>query len=104
MSPPMIIIAGTISFDPAAREALETGFAAMQTETLQEAGCGSYEIYNSRGDAGTVFIFEKWESEEALAAHMVSPHMAAFGGVMGAIGITGIDIKKYSGATEGPLR
>ena len=97
MSPPMIIIAGTISFDPAKREALETGFAAMQAETLQEAGCGSYEIYNSRTEAGTVLIYEKWESEEALAAHMVSPHM-------GAIGITGIDINKYSGATEGPLR
>jgi quinol monooxygenase YgiN len=100
----MIIIAGTISFDPAKREALESGFAAMQADTLKEAGCGAYEIYNSRSAEGTVLIFEKWESEEALAAHMVSPHMASFGGVMGAIGITGIDIKKYSGATEGPLR
>jgi quinol monooxygenase YgiN len=100
----MIIIAGTITFDPAKREALETGFAAMQAETLKEAGCGGYEIYNSRSDAGTVLIFEKWESEDALAAHMTSPHMAGFGAVMGSIGITGIDIKKYSGATEGPLR
>jgi len=99
----MIIIAGTISFDPAKRDALETGFAAMQAETLKEAGCHGYEIYNSRTDAGTVLIFEKWESEEALGAHMTSPHMAAFGGVMGSIGITGVDIKKYSGATEGPL-
>jgi quinol monooxygenase YgiN len=99
----MIIIAGTISFDPAKRETLESGFNAMQAETLQEAGCLHYEIYNSRTEAGTVLILEKWESDEALAAHMQSPHMAAFGGVMGSIGITGIDIKKYSGATEGPL-
>ncbi len=99
----MIIIAGTISFDPAKREALESGFAAMQAETLQEAGCYGYEIYNSRTEPGTVLIFEKWADDDALAAHMASPHMAAFGGVMGSIGITGIDIKKYSGATEGPL-
>ncbi len=100
----MIIIAGTISFDPANLAAFETGFDAMQAETLKESGCEGYEIFRSRHDTGTVHIFEKWASEDALAAHMVSPHMAAFGGLMGSVGITGVDIKKYSGATEGPLR
>lgn len=100
----MIIIAGTISFDPANLEAFESGFDAMQAETLKEAGCDGYEIYRSRRDAGTIHIFEKWAGEEALAAHMVSPHMAEFGGLMGRVGITGVDVKKYSGATEGPLR
>ncbi len=99
----MIIIAGTISFDPAKRETLEAGFATMQAETLKEPGCLGYELYNSRTDAGTVLVFERWADDEALAAHMTSAHMAAFGGVMGSIGITGVDIKKYSGATEGPL-
>ncbi len=99
----MIIIAGTISFDPAKRETLESGFAAMQAETLKESGCYGYEIFNSRSAEGTVLIFEKWEDDDALGAHMTSPHMAAFGGVMGSIGITGVDVKKYSGATEGPL-
>jgi quinol monooxygenase YgiN len=100
----MIIIAGTISFDPAKLQEFETGFDAMQAETLKEAGCEAYEISRSRHDAGTVHIFEKWASDEALAAHMVSPHMAAFGGLMGSVGVKGVDIKKYSGATEGPLR
>jgi quinol monooxygenase YgiN len=99
----MIIIAGTISFDPAKRETLESGFAVMQAESLKEPGCRHYEIYNTRADAGTVFIFEKWDDEDALAAHMQTPHMAAFGGVMGAIGINGMDIKKYTDANEGPL-
>jgi len=99
----MIVIAGTITFDPANRSALDEGFATMQGATLQEAGCLAYECYASRTAPGTVFMFEKWESDEALASHMTSPHMAAFGAVMGAIGITGVDIKKYTGATEGPL-
>jgi quinol monooxygenase YgiN len=99
----MIVIAGTISFDPANRAALDSGFDTMQAATLEEAGCLAYECYVSRKDPGTVLMFEKWESEEALGAHMASPHMAAFGAVMGAIGITGIDIKKYTGATEGSL-
>ena len=100
----MIIIAGTISFDPANLEAFEMGFDAMQAETLKEAGCSGYEISRSRHDAGTVHIFEKWADEAALAAHMSSPHMGAFGALMGRVGITGVDILKYSGATEGPLR
>lgn len=99
----MIIIAGTITFDPAKRAELEAGFNTMQAATLEEAGCLGYDYWLSRHDEGTVLMFEKWESDEALGGHMASPHMAAFGAVMGAIGIKGVDIKKYSGATEGPL-
>lgn len=99
----MIVIAGTITFDPAKRAELEAGFETMRAASLAEAGCHEYQLYNDRKDPGTVLILEKWESDEALAAHMVTPHMGEFGKLMGAVGITGIDIKKYSGATEGPL-
>jgi quinol monooxygenase YgiN len=99
----MIIIAGTITFDPAKRDALAEGFDKMQSISLTEPGCLAYDYWLSRRDEGTVLMFEKWESEEALAEHMKSAHMTEFGGVMGTIGIKGVDIKKYSGATEGPL-
>lgn len=99
----MIIIAGTISFDPAKAADLEAGFDTMQAATLQEAGCVSYDLYFDRKTPGKVLVFERWADDEALAAHMASPHMAAFGAVMGAVGITGVDMKKYTGATEGPL-
>ncbi|HEV8296970.1 MAG TPA: putative quinol monooxygenase [Acidimicrobiales bacterium] len=100
----MIIIAGTISFDPANADLLAKGFDTMQAFSLKEDGCLAYDYWPSRHEAGTVLMFEKWESDEALAAHMTSPHMAEFGKVMGQIGIRGVDVKKYSGATEGPLR
>jgi quinol monooxygenase YgiN len=98
-----IIIAGTISFDPAKADDLAAGFDTMQAATLEEGGCEAYDYYLDRKQPGRVLMFEKWASDEALAAHMASPHMAAFGAVMGTIGITGLDLKKYSGATEGPL-
>jgi quinol monooxygenase YgiN len=100
----MIIIAGTITFDPSKQDALAAGFEPMQKASLAEEGCIAYDYWLSRKDPGTVLMFEKWESEEALAGHMQSPHMKEFGAVMGGIGITGVDVKKYSGATEGPLR
>jgi quinol monooxygenase YgiN len=99
----MIVIAGTITFDAANRAALEEGFEKMRAASLAETGCHEYQCYGSRSDPGTIFIFEKWADDAALAAHMKAPHMAEFGALMGKLGITGIDIKKYSGATEGPL-
>jgi quinol monooxygenase YgiN len=99
----MIIVAGTLTFDPAKADVLAEGWNKMQKETLAEPGCLAYDYFLSRHEEGVVLVFEKWESEEALAAHVQTPHMAEFGAVMGQIGITKADVKKYSGATEGPL-
>ena len=99
----MIIIAGTITYDAANQALLSEGFDKMRAASLAEAGCHEYQCYVSRDDPGTAFIFEKWEDEAALGAHFTTPHMAEFGAVMGTIGIKGVDVKKYSGATEGAL-
>lgn len=100
----MIIVAGTINFDSSKRGVLDEAFEKMRTESLKEKGCHEYQCYVSRTDPGQGFFFEKWEDDDALAAHMTTPHMAEFGKVFGTIGVTGVDVKKYSGATEGPLR
>lgn len=99
----MIVIAGTIAFDPANRAVLDEAFEKMRAASLAEPGCHEYQCYVSRTDPGTAFMFEKWEDDASLAAHFTQPHMAEFGAVMGKIGIKGVDIKKYSGASEGPL-
>ena len=99
----MIIVAGTITFDPAKQDLLASNFGAMQAASLQEDGCREYDYWLSRTDPGTILMFERWDTDDALAAHMKSPHMAEFGKTMGQLGIKGVDIKKYSGATEGPL-
>jgi quinol monooxygenase YgiN len=99
----MIIVAGTLTFDAEKAHILAEGFDKVQAAVLEEAGCLGYDYFLSRKEPGVVLMFEKWESEEALAAHIQSPNMAAVGEVMGQIGISGADVKKYSGATEGPL-
>ena len=99
----MIIIAGTLAFDSSKRSILDDAFDTMRAASLQETGCDEYQCYVSRSDPGLAFFFEKWADEAALAGHMQSPHMKEFGKVFGAIGVKGVDVKKYSGATEGPL-
>jgi quinol monooxygenase YgiN len=99
----MIIIAGTLTFDPAKASVLAEAFDKIGPATLEEDGCLAYDYWISRSQPGVVLMFEKWESDETLAKHMQGPNMAAVGAVMGQIGMTGADVKKYSGATEGPL-
>jgi quinol monooxygenase YgiN len=99
----MIIVAGTITFDAEKAQVLTDGFDEVQAATLKEPGCLAYDYYLSRNQPGVVLMFEKWESDEALAQHMQSPNMATMGALMGQLGISAVDVKKYSGATEGSL-
>lgn len=99
----MIIVAGTITIDPTKRDGLSDAFDKMRVASLEEEGCHEYQMYFSRTEPETVYMFEKWESDEALGIHMATPHMAEFGAAMGEAGVSGTDIAKYSGATEGPL-
>ena len=47
-------------------------------------------------DPDLIRISERWESEEALGAHMASAHMAEFNKAMGTVKIEGADLWLYS--------
>jgi quinol monooxygenase YgiN len=99
----MLIVAGTIKLDPKQRPSLDAAFDRMRGATLQEAGCLEYQAYADRKDPGTVLIFEKWESEEALRAHFATPHMAEFGAALAKAGVSGSSVKKYQVSGEAPV-
>ena len=99
----MIIIAGTIQIDPAkAEEAMAAAVVCMQA-THQEPGNEAYVFSLDPVVDGLIHVFERWADEESLATHFGTPHMAEFQGKMGDFGISGMDLKKYTGATEGPV-
>ncbi|MBM4266132.1 MAG: antibiotic biosynthesis monooxygenase [Deltaproteobacteria bacterium] len=99
----MLIVAGTITFDPTKSAELQAAFDTMRVATLEEPGCLAYQAWADRKDPGTVFLFEKWKSQEALTTHFQTPHMAAFGAALGSCGITGMDVKKYEISAEGSV-
>jgi len=80
----MLVIAGTIPFDPAQREAFHAACVTLQEATRAEEGCLLYAFSADLEDPGMVHIIEKWTSEEALLAHFAQPHMKAFGDAMSA--------------------
>jgi len=99
----MLIVAGTITLDPAQRPAAEAAFDRMRAATLQEEGCLSYQAYHDRKDSGIVFLFERWRSQADLDAHFAAPHMAEFGAALAGFGVTAMEVRKYVVSSEGSV-
>lgn len=68
----MLIVAGSIEVDPARRAA----FLASRTETMRrsraEEGCLEYTFSADPLDPGRVLLFERWEDQAALDAHLAA--------------------------------
>ena len=74
----MIVIAGTIPIKPEHREEAKQLALWMADATRKEAGCLTYSFYADLAEPNTFFIFEEWESEEALQRHFQTDHMKQF--------------------------
>ncbi|MEW6300621.1 MAG: putative quinol monooxygenase [Thermodesulfobacteriota bacterium] len=74
----MIVIAGTIPVKAEHREEAQRLALWMAEETRKEAGCLTYCFYADLADPNTFFIFEEWESEDALQRHFQTEHMKQF--------------------------
>ncbi len=83
----MIHVIAIITTKPGQRAAVLDAFRANVPAVHAEAGCIEYgpatdtpglgPIQTKLGD-DVFMVIEKWESEEALAAHSKSPHMATY--------------------------
>lgn len=99
----MIVIAGTIQLDPGRLEVARKAAIEMMAETRKEPGNVAYVFSSSFEDPAVVHLFEHWDSQAALDAHLKSPHMAEFQKVMGTLGITEMKLQKYEATSVGPL-
>ena len=96
----MIIVIGTVTAEAKDVHAARAALVKMQDATRSENGCVSYGFSIDVGDASKILITERWESMDALNAHMKTPHMAEFGKAVAAIKPKGFDIKAYETARE----
>jgi quinol monooxygenase YgiN len=99
----MLIVAGTITFDPAHRETAETAAVAMMEATLEEPGCQQYVFSVQMGSPATIRVFEVWDDADDLQAHFAMPHMTEFQNAIAGIGISGRDLVKYQISSSEPL-
>ena len=65
----MIIVTGQFTIDPAERDNFLQGMVPALERTRKEGGCLEYVMGADPADPGRIVLLEKWESDEALAAH-----------------------------------
>jgi quinol monooxygenase YgiN len=99
----MVVISGTIPIKPEHREEARQLALQMATATRAEAGCLTYCFYSDLAEPNTFFIFEEWESEEALARHFQTEHMKNFQQQAPRLLAGKVSAKKYTVTSATPL-
>lgn len=66
----MIIVSGVFEVEPSERDAFLAGRADAMRRSRAESGCIEYVFSADPIEPGRVVLFERWESDEALSAHL----------------------------------
>ena len=91
----VIVVAVIVTFDGSSQENVVAAANRVAEITRTEKGCISYEFFADINRRGRILLFEEWESEEAVDAHLSSPHLAEFRSALAAAEVTGREIKRY---------
>jgi len=74
----MIVVAVTYKAKSGKREEALKAARICSEKTRCESGNLDYTFSSGIDDEDTFYLFEEWESREALAMHLKSEHLAAF--------------------------
>jgi quinol monooxygenase YgiN len=91
----MIIVNGTVRFGAGEIDRLRDSMARNIEATRAEDGCEHYAYAVDVSDPDLLHVAERWRDDEAIEAHMRSPHMGAFMAEIGASKVESISIKAY---------
>lgn len=79
-------VVAIIPAKPEAADAVGAALRKLAAATNDEAGCVSYDVFESAAVPGTFVTIERWVDQAAMDAHMQTPHVAeAFGAAEGAL-------------------
>ena len=95
----MIVVNAIIRASEENIAASKAAIAAMETASRAEHGCHDYTFSVELNDPTVMRITEQWESNEALAEHFMTPHMADFQAALTANPPSSVEAKFYE-ATE----
>ena len=74
----VIILAGSFKIDVGKADVAMPAIAKMMNATAGEPGCTTSIFSADLVDPGLMHLFNLYESEEALQAHFVAPHLMEF--------------------------
>ncbi len=96
----MLVVAGRIQIKPERRAEALAAALKMARASQAEPGCGAYRFSADLEDPNAFFLFEEWESEEALAAHFATAHMQEFTALAPQVIAAPPAIKRYDVSAE----
>ena len=96
----MIVVHVEVIVEPGSASKVVDAVRKMETATRQEKGCLKYAFTVDITDPGMIRVVERWESLDAIKAHLGSPHMAEFNMAVAGLQPKGLDIKAYEVARE----
>ncbi len=73
----MIVVRAELEVDPENVEAMKDAIRELETASLEEPGRHEYVFSQQLSNPAKLRIDERWESMEALEAHMGLPHNGA---------------------------
>ena len=91
----MIIIAGTVDLKPEVRNAALDSTRELMAETRSQRGCLDYVWAPDSAVPGRIYVFERWEDRDALAAHFAGQYYKRMLAAMGSHGVQDVDVSKY---------
>lgn len=69
-------VVATLTAKPGTEQEVAAALGTLAAATRDEAGCISYEVFESISTPGTFVTVEKWKGQSDLDAHMKSPHLS----------------------------
>ena len=80
--PELLTVIASMRARPGKEQALEDALRALVEPTSKEAGYVNYDLHRGVEDPAVFFFYENWESAEHLDAHLQTPHLQQFVGIM----------------------
>jgi quinol monooxygenase YgiN len=96
----MIVIEGTVRVPPENVARARPMMEQMIRASRAEAGCVEYAYSIDVLDPGLVRVSERWDSRDALAAHLRTAHMATWRAFFPELGITDRSLRLYEAEPE----
>lgn len=91
----MIIVAGTIQFEPSDLNEIEPHIVEVMAHTVKEIGCICYRFCRDMNVEGQFQIYEEWDNEPVLQRHLETDHIAAFLAALSDFKVLAQDIKVF---------
>lgn len=93
-----IVVTGTIDLDPARRDEAIAAALELMDATRAEEGNEGYTFSADLADPGRLHIVEQWASDDAMQAHLKTPHLATFLQKLAGVGVKATSLTQWRGA------